>query len=86
MKSHRAIIALRLISGLVVMLGLIGTIDGIINYKTIPLFAFNVPTFVVAFSVFYMGLRYWRRIPEFEKKVEGSARFSWENFPLVKGN
>jgi hypothetical protein len=83
MTGKRAITVLRVICLVVMLLGVGGVIDGIMHSKSVPLFAFDVPTWIIALSVFYMGLRYWRRIPELEKKVQYSKGFSWEHFPVV---
>lgn len=80
MKAKTAILGLRILTLVVMAVGVGGVTDGFVNHRTIPLFAFDVPTWVIGGSAFYMGLKYWRRIPELERKVHYSAGFSWSNF------
>jgi hypothetical protein len=82
MKGAKAIIFLRTIALAVMIVGLGGTIDSLLYHRSVSLFAFDIPGWVVGISGFYMGLRYWRRIPELEKKVVQSTGFSWANFSV----
>ncbi|MEI6236372.1 MAG: hypothetical protein WCT04_25230 [Planctomycetota bacterium] len=83
MTSNGAVTFLRCISGLVMCIGACTVIDGLMNYRTVPLFMFDVPGWIIGASAIYMGLRYWRRIPEMEKNVAGT-QFSWSNFSIFK--
>ncbi len=82
-KTQTAISGLRYLCVLVMTVGLMAMIDGLFHYRTIPLYIFDVPGWIIGASAAYMGLRYWRRIPEMEKKLQGS-RFSWSNFSIFK--
>jgi len=77
MKGSTAINALRVICGLVICIGLGAALDGFLSRQSITLFAFDVPSWMVGVSAAYMGLRYWRRIPELEKQAGPDASFSW---------
>jgi hypothetical protein len=82
-QSKNALFALRLMSTLTMSVGAAAMVDGFLNARTIPLFIFDVPSWVIGASAIYMGLRYWRRIPAMEKKVNGST-FQWSNFWIFK--
>lgn len=83
-RGNTAILALRFICALCMAFGLMMMIYGILYRYTIPLFAFDVPTWVIGATVVYLGLRHWRRVPELEKSVTPLARFSWKNFTLFR--
>src|SRR5437870_2166472 len=70
MKRNTAITGLRVLSGLVMLVGLAGIVDGFVRPVSIPLFAFDVPTWVIGATAAYLGLRYWRRIPAMEKQID----------------
>lgn len=82
-KSSGAITALRFLCVIVMAIGIGATVDGLMHYRTVPLFIFDVPGWIVGASAIYMGLRYWRRIPEMERKVNGTT-FRWSNFSIFK--
>jgi hypothetical protein len=65
---------------LVMTVGLMGALFGFLENVTIPLFVFDIPTWVIGLSAAFMGLRYWRRIPALEQKIEPDAYFRWSNF------
>ena len=67
------------------MVGLGGACYGLMNKFTIPLFAFDVPSWIIGVSAAYMGARYYRRIPELEKKVDMGGEFAWRNFSIGGG-
>ena len=80
----KAIFILRIITGLTIAVGLVGIIDGVAQPNSIPVLGLSVPAWVLGASVTYMGMRYWRRLPEMEKNVYGGGGFSWENFRSIK--
>lgn len=84
MRAKTAITGLRIISALVIVVGLCGAAEGLLHAATIPLFVFDVPSWIVGVSAAYMGLRYWRRIPELERNVRMSGGFSSSNFPRAR--
>ena len=78
--KHRVIVGLRVICGLTIVVGLVGFVAGLFAAGGIPLFGVLVPGWVLGASVAYMGARYWRRLPEMERKVELGGSFAWSNF------
>jgi hypothetical protein len=85
LRGKTAIAGLRFISGVVMSAGLIAAVYGFMQHATVPLFAFDVPAWVIGVSAAYMGLRYWRRIPALEEKIDPNANFKWSNFSFRKG-
>lgn len=84
-RGRHAITFLRVFTVIVMAVGLSIAVYGFVNPMTIPLFVFDVPTWVIGVTCAYMGLRYWRRIPEMEKKIDPSGKFSWRNFSIGRG-
>jgi hypothetical protein len=78
--KDKAILFLRVICGFTIALGLYGIVVGLMSNDKIPLFMVDVPPWVLGASCAYMGLRYWRRIPEMQQTVTYSPGFSWSNF------
>lgn len=83
-RGKTAVLALRVLCATAMAVGFGATCYGFLNSSTIPLFAFDVPSWIVGVSCIYMGMRYWRRIPELENKIDPYAKFSFKNFSLAK--
>jgi hypothetical protein len=79
-SKDKAILTLRIICGIAIAIGLAGTITSIITHDSVPLFWVSVPGWAIGASATYMGIRYWRRIPELEKGLKENGSFSWANF------
>ena len=79
-NREKAILALRVVTGLTVVVGCLGIVDGFIRPEGIPLFGIAVPTWVLGASVAYLGLRYWRQLPELERGMAAGGGFAWANF------
>ena len=83
MTITTAMNGLRYLCVAVMVGGAMGVVDGLLHYRTVSLFVFDIPGWIVGASAMYMGLRYYRRIPEMEKTVQG-ATFKWSNFSIFK--
>jgi hypothetical protein len=83
--QKKAVIWLRIMSAVTMILGAVCVILALKNGDSIPLFpGVRVPGWVIGASVIYIGLRYWRRIPEMERNLKCSTGFSWTNFKFTK--
>ena len=84
-EKHSAIFGLRVITALTILAGLAGLVGGVVSGERIQLFVgVNVPAWALGASVTYLGLRYWRRIPELQKGLQGSGGFAWRNLKVWK--
>lgn len=81
-SGKTAIMGLRYLCGFVIVFGVAAACYGFIYKFTIPLFAFDVPSWIIGVSAAYMGVKHYRRIPELEKKVDLIGKFSWRNFSI----
>lgn len=83
-SREKVILALRVVTGLTVVVGCVGIVDGLVRPAGIPLFGMAVPTWVLGASVAYLGLRYWRRLPELEQGMAAGGGFAWANFKKAR--
>ena len=84
MRGHTAVTGLKIISLLAIAAGLAGAAYGFYRPQEVPLFVFAVPSWAIGLSAAYLGLRYWRRIPELQRNIAQSNGFSWSNFPVPR--
>lgn len=79
-SKARALMALQVLCCLTMTVGVGAIIYGLLHHHTIPLFMFDVPLWVIGASALYMGVKYYRRLPEMESKLQVSSGFAWKNF------
>jgi hypothetical protein len=84
-SKNGAVMWLRVMSIGTILIGAICFTLAWIYNERVQLFpGVSAPAWAIGASVMYMGLRYWRRIPEMEKNIRSTGGFSWANFKRAK--
>jgi hypothetical protein len=81
--NHRqkVIFGLKAITAATIVVGVVGIAGALLSEMRIPLFpGVSVPGWVLGASVAYMGVRYWRRLPELERNISSGSGFAVSNF------
>jgi hypothetical protein len=71
-SNNRAVLALQIMSIITILVGLVGLLFGIVTQAMIVLGTARIPVWILGGAMTYMGIRYWRRIPGLEKKMQTS--------------
>jgi hypothetical protein len=84
-NRQKVMLGLKVITAATIIVGIVGIVGALQTGMRIPLFpGVSVPGWVLGASVAYMGVRYWRRLPELERNISSGSGFALSN--LCKKN
>lgn len=78
--KRAAVTALFAIAALIVLLGLGFGVYSFVFHVNYTVFGMEIPGFVFAAFVAFLGVRYVRSVLKMKKTLAGSAKFNWSNF------
>jgi hypothetical protein len=78
-QKEKALTMLRLISVLTTLVGLLGVVAGLYSGETMTMLGMQVPLWVLGVTVAYVGVRYWRRVPQLDESIATDGKFSFAN-------